>query len=94
MCMLDASKAFNKVNVLLLFNKLRLKGLFPVFLQFIINIYISQIIRVKLNYCISHEYAVSNGVKQGGVMLPLLFNLFAQDLIECLDRKDLGCLMG
>ena len=30
-----------------------------------------------------HMYnAVSNGVKQGGVMSPLLFNLYVQDLIE------------
>ena len=27
MCMLDVSKAFDKVNLLLLFNKLRLKGM-------------------------------------------------------------------
>ena len=32
----------------------------------------------------SHEYAVSNCVKQGGVISPLLFNLHVQDLIECL----------
>ena len=51
--------------------------------------YIGQNIRVKWNDCISHEYAVSNGV-----MSPLLFNLYVQDLIECLDRKGLGCHMG
>ena len=55
---------------------------------------ICQNIRVKLNYCISHEYAVSNGVKQSGVMSPLLFTLYIQDLIECLDRKGLGCHMS
>ena len=49
---------------------------------------------VKWNGCISHVHAFSNGVKQGGVMSPLLFNLYAQDLIECLDRKGLGCHMG
>ena len=27
-------------------------------------------------------------------MSPLLFNLYVQDLIECLDRKGLGCHMG
>ena len=27
-------------------------------------------------------------------MSPLLFNLYVQDLIECLDRKSLGCHMG
>ena len=45
--------------------------------------------RVKWNYCISHEYAVSSGVKQGDLISPLLFNLCVQDLIGCLDRKGL-----
>ena len=87
MCMLDASKAFDKVILLLLFNKLRLKGICPLLLRFIINMHIR-------NDCISHEYVVSNGVKQGGVMSPILFNLYVQYLIECLDRKVLGCHMG
>ena len=61
MCMLDASKAFDKVNLLLLFNKLQLKGICPLLLRFIINMYFSQNIRVKWNYCISHEFQmVSN----------------------------------
>ena len=94
MCMLDASKAFDKVNLSLLFNKLRLKGMCHLLLRFIINMYISQNIRVKWNDCISHEYAVSNGVKQGGVMSLLLIYLYVQDLIECLNRQGLGCHMG
>ena len=85
MCMLDASKAFDKVNLLLLFNKLRLKGMCPLLLRSIINMYISQ----KWNDCISHEYAVSNSVKQGGVNSALLFNLYVQDFIEHLYRKGL-----
>ena len=75
MCILDASKAFDKVYLLLLFNKLRLKGMCPLLLRLIINMYISQNIRIKWNDCISHEY----GVKQGGVMSPLLFNVYVQD---------------
>ena len=56
---------------------------------------ISQNIRVKWNYYISNEYAVSNGVKQGGVMSPFLFiNLYVQALFECLDGNGLGCHMG
>ena len=62
--------------------------MYPLLLRFIINMYISQNIRVKWNDCISHEYADSNGVKQGGVMSPLLFNLYVQYVIECLDRKE------
>ena len=66
----------------------------PLITMIIINMYIGQNIRVKWNDCISHVYAVSNGVKQGGVMLPLLFNLYVLYLIECLDRKGLGWHMG
>ena len=66
----------------------------PLLLRFIINVYIGQNIRVKWNDCMSHEYAVSNGVKQGGVISPLLFNLYVKDLIECLYRKVLGCPIG
>ena len=55
----------------------------PLLLRFMIhNMYIGQNIQVKWNDCISHVYAVSNGVKQGGVMSPLLFNLYVQDLID------------
>ena len=39
MRMLDAFKAFDKVNVLLLFKKIRLKGMCPLLLRFIIKIY-------------------------------------------------------
>ena len=60
--MLDASKAFDKVHLLLLFNKLRLTGMCPLLLQFIINMYISQTIRVKWNDCISHEYVSNKAV--------------------------------
>ena len=51
-------KEFDKVNLLLLFKKLWLKGRCPLLLQFIITMYISQYNRVKWNDCISHEYAV------------------------------------
>ena len=94
MCMSDASKAFDKINLLLLFYKLRLKGMYLLLLRFIIKMHISQNIRVKWKDCIWHDYAVSNGVKESGVMSPLLFNLYVQDLIECLDRKGLVCHMG
>ena len=44
MCMLDASKAFDKVNLLLLFRKLRDKGMCPIILRFIVKLYINQCI--------------------------------------------------
>ena len=67
MCMLDASKAFDKVNLLLLFNKLRLKGMCPLLLRFIINMYICQNIRVKWNNCIFfYFFLMIYGANQDG----------------------------
>ena len=54
----------------------------PVMLKFIINI--NQCIKVKWNNGLFERSTISNGVKQGRVMSPLLFNLYMQDLIECL----------
>ena len=66
--------------------------MYPLLLRLIINMYISQNIRVKCNDCISHEYDISNGVKQCSVIS--LFNLYVKKNIECLDREGLGCHMG
>ena len=94
MCMLDASKAFDKVNLLLLFRKLRDKGMCPIILRFIVKLYINQCIQVRWNELRSERFPISNGVKQGGVMSPLLFNVYMQYLIETLERRGLGCHMG
>ena len=94
MCMLDASKAFDKVNLLLLFRKLRDKGMCPIILRFIVKLYINQCIQVRWNELRSERFPISNGVKQGGVMSPLLFKVYMQYLIETLERRGLGCHMG
>ena len=47
MCMLDPSKAFDKVKLLLLFQKLRDKGMCPVILRFIVKLCINQSIQVR-----------------------------------------------
>ncbi len=94
MCMLDASKAFDRVNLCLLFNKLRKKGMCPLILRFIINLYTTQTIQIKWQQGKSEACSISNGVKQGGVMSPLLFNLYVQDLIDSLEHKGMGCHMG
>ena len=47
MCTLDASKAFDKVNLLVLFNKLYKKHLCPLTLRLLLNSYYSQKIRIR-----------------------------------------------
>ena len=46
-CMLDASKAFDCVNLLLLFRKLLQRDMCPLFLRFLMNTYCKQQMRLK-----------------------------------------------
>ena len=91
MCMIDASKAFDRVNLVLLFKKLYQRGMCPYILRLLINMYIKQRMRVAWNGCYSDFFSISNGVKQGGVLSPLLFNVYVQDLVVELRKYAIGC---
>ena len=80
-CMLDASKAFDRVNLLTLFRKLHNRSMCPLFLRFLIHSYCNQKMRVKWNGSLSGTFSASNGVKQGGVLSPLLFTVYLDQLI-------------
>ena len=74
--LLDASRAFDRVNYLKLFRILVKRNLNPIIIRFIILFYTNQSIRVKWASQISILCNVTNGVKQGGVMSPILFTIY------------------
>ena len=49
---------------------------------------------VKWDSIISLSFNVSNGVRQGGVLSPILFNLFIEDLSQRLLDTRVGCYMN
>ena len=73
MCMLDASKAFDRVNLLTLFKTLYSRGMCPIYLRLLMKIYEEQQMRIRWNNSVSDYFTISNGVKQGGVLSPVLF---------------------
>ena len=60
--LLDASKAFDKLDFVKLFEKLIKRGLSPVIIRLILNMYIGQKFQIKWNNVISEMFEVSNGV--------------------------------
>ena len=47
-----------------------------------------------LDAAISDSFDTSNGVKQGGVLSPLLFNVYLDELILLLREQGVGCHMN
>ena len=70
-CFLDASKAFDVVDHDILFQKLIERGLPLAVIQFLSCWYSSQTVRVRWDKS-SESFSVSNGVRQGGVILCVL----------------------
>ena len=50
--------------------------------------------RIKWNTAISCSFDTSNRVKQGGVLSPLLFNVYLDELISMLREQGVGCHMN
>ena len=73
LCFLDASKAFDLVDHGILFNTLLERGLPLSIVRFLISWYSMQQLRVRWNSSLSDPLKVSNGVRQGSVLSPILF---------------------
>ena len=71
--LLDASKAFDRVNFIKLFRLLLKKGMCPMTARLLAVMYTSQQIRVRWDNFVTNTFSTSNGVKQGGVLSPVLF---------------------
>ena len=91
---LDATKAFDRVNFCKLFRLLVQRGLPACIVRTLINMYTGNIIRVSWAGITSDYFSAFNGVKQGGVISPVLFCIYIDDLLHSLSLSGFGCFIG
>ena len=93
-CFLDASKAFDKVHYGKLFSLLMSKGLPNVVVRFVLDGYIRQSACIQWEGVKSRSFNTFNGVKQGGVISPILFSIYYDELITRLSSSRYGCRLS
>ena len=98
---IDYRKAFDTVEHPSLWTALQSQGLAPCYIHLLQKLYQKTSGRVVLD-CISKEFAIGRGVKQGDPMSPTLFNSVLEDVFQELAKKwvidcrgvDVGSLRG
>jgi len=93
-CLIDASKAFDRVRHDILFKLLTDRHLPPLVVNFLMDGYSRQRVRASWEGCHSEEFGAANGIRQGGVLSPILFNVYIDELIKDLEASGYGCHVG
>ena len=92
--MLDATKAFDRVEYCKLIRSLLAKRLPVIIVRFLLNMYLFQATRVAWNVYNSQGITVIIEVRQGAVLSPVLFCFHFDEVINELRTARYGCYIG
>jgi Reverse transcriptase (RNA-dependent DNA polymerase) len=92
--MLDASKAFDRVNYCKLVRLLIINKLPPIIIRLLLQMYLFNFAQVAWNGTLSTKFRVSNGVRQGAILSPVLFCIYFDVLLGKLSSNGDGCYIG
>jgi Reverse transcriptase (RNA-dependent DNA polymerase) len=92
--MLDATKAFDRVEYCKLVRLLLNKKLPAVIIRVLLHMYLLHFTKVAWNGTCSRRFRVLNGVRQGAILSPILFCVYFDTLLCRLSSTGIGCHMG
>ena len=92
-CLLDASKAFDRVHWGRLSRCLSRGSVF-LFIRLLLDSYLRQLTCVAWGLFKSRYFSLINGVKQGGVSSPIPFTLYIDKLLMRSKHAHIGCHMN
>lgn len=93
-CFMDIKSAFDRVSRGKLFQKLISRGA-PYYIVAILKTwYDLQRLFVVWGHYVSSSFGMSNGIRQGSLISPHLFNVYIDDLNHIISNSKLGCHIG
>jgi hypothetical protein len=78
----------------MLYGKLMDRKLPKIFIELLMNWYVKLNSFVKWNDAISSSFNITSGVRQGGILSPILFAVCVDDLLERLENSKIGCFIS
>ena len=82
------------MNHFKLVNKLLKLGIPNYFINILFYFYRHQRVVVKFKNSFSKKWSIKNGVPQGGVLSPLLFSIYIDDMLNKISESKVGCRLG
>ena len=93
-CCIDATKAFDRVRYDKLFALLIERNVPSVALRALLDMYTRQSVRTVWKSQYSRQFGTQNGIRQGGVISPVLFCVYMDVLLLKLEAEGDGCWIG
>ena len=91
LCFVDIKSAFDKVSYWLLLKQLLERGV-PLYLLLLLRQWFTQQqLYVRWGGAVSRGFAMANGIRQGSVLSPLLFNVYVDQFNTLLNGAKIGC---
>ena len=90
-CFLDIKKAFDRVNHFKLFRKLLDRGMPSYLVKLLSFWYRNQLMHIQWGNFLSLPFKVTNGIRQGSLLSPLLFNVYVDGLSGYMNESLMGC---
>ena len=87
-CFVDFRKAFDNIPRDKLFEKLRKQGITGKFFNSLKSMYTNDSCKIKIDDWLSEDINPNQGVRQGCVLSPLLFNIFMADLPQIFNNDE------
>jgi hypothetical protein len=96
MCFIDYSKAFDCIDHDKLWKALNELGVPPHLIQLIRSLYTDQVATVRTQHGDTEWFRIGKGVRQGCILSPFLFNLYAEVIMRKLelDESKIGVKIG